>query len=429
LSNELAIATVTAALGQSLSDAFARDQLGFAPKVTNVRPNAADDALPTAGANVFLFLVTPNAAHRNVDLPTRRPDGTLLRPPTAALDLHYLISFYGDDTQLEPQILLGSAVRALQEEPVLTSDVIQEMLGTNRFQFLKTSDLAQAREPVRFTPASLSLEELSKLWSVVFQTPYVLSVVYQAGVVLIRRDQTVAATRPVLSLPNVLATRTTQPAITKVIASADVASRTPTTPIFLATEVAIVGSGFAGTNTRVVIDGANAPTKTVADDRITLSLPAGTLAGAHAVQVVRDVDFQFPPAEPTRVGGPSMVRPGGIASNVASFAVTPKVSGAQAESGGQNGTISGVTVTVSPAIGKQQRLRLLLNQVNTNPGQVAASYAIAAAPRGTSGDPDATLAIPATGVATGSYLVRVEVDGVASLWDVGVAPGPVIQAT
>ena len=34
----------------------------------------------------------------------------------------------------------------------------------------------------------MNLEELSKLWSVFFQTPYALSIAYQASVVLIEPD-------------------------------------------------------------------------------------------------------------------------------------------------------------------------------------------------------------------------------------------------
>jgi hypothetical protein len=40
-------------------------------------------------------------------------------------------------------------------------------------------------ENVKLTPISLSLEELSNLWSVFFQVPYALSVAYEAAAVLI----------------------------------------------------------------------------------------------------------------------------------------------------------------------------------------------------------------------------------------------------
>ena len=50
---------------------------------------------------------------------------------------------------------------------------------------------------MRFTPLSLSLDELSKVWSVFFQTPYLLSVAYQASVVLIETDDAPTAALPV----------------------------------------------------------------------------------------------------------------------------------------------------------------------------------------------------------------------------------------
>ena len=40
---------------------------------------------------------TPNHAWNLTDLPTRRGDGSLTRRPVAAIDLHYLITAYGDD--------------------------------------------------------------------------------------------------------------------------------------------------------------------------------------------------------------------------------------------------------------------------------------------------------------------------------------------
>ncbi len=427
MSNELAIATVTAALGQSLGNAFVKDGLGFAASVTNVRPNAADTALPTTGANIFLFLVTPNAANRNVDVPTRRADGTLLRAPTVALDLHYLISFYGDEAQLEPQILLGSAVRALQEEPVLSSATIREMLATNRYSFLQNSDLADAPQPVRFTPASLSLEELSKLWSVVFQTPYVLSVVYQAGVVFIRRDQPVAAILPVLLPPNVVAIPLPGPTIARVLSQATVsgaAQFVDNQPILAGAILAIEGQRLSAPDTTVQIDGTSVPASATTDTQITVSLPSALPAGVREVQVVRGVDFQFPPAEPGRAGGASLVRPGVLTSNIATFVLRPQVTAATVQSTGGTGS---VTVTVAPSIGQQQRLRLLLNQTGTPDGQSALSYAFGIPPRGT-GAPDATLALPMSGVTPGTYLVRVEVDGTEST-QAGNVTSPVVNVT
>src|SRR5690606_16023724 len=61
-----------------------------------------------------------------------------------------------------------------------------------------TSNLADAVEQIKFTPLTLSLEELSKLWSVFFQAPYALSVAYQGTVVLIESEESPHSPLPVL---------------------------------------------------------------------------------------------------------------------------------------------------------------------------------------------------------------------------------------
>jgi Pvc16 N-terminal domain len=93
------------------------------------------------------------------------------------------LSFQGNDVELEPERLLGSVVRALHARPVLTGPVIQRV--TQAGTILAGSNLAEGPELVKFTPLPLTLEELSKLWSVLFQTPYSLSIAYQGSVVLI----------------------------------------------------------------------------------------------------------------------------------------------------------------------------------------------------------------------------------------------------
>ena len=105
--------------------------------------------------------------------------------PQVALDLHYLITACGDEGHLYPQRLLGSAVRVLHSRPVLTREAIHKMVedppeGTD----LGASDLAEQTELVKLTPVPMGLEELHNLWFGFFQAPYLLSVVYQASVVL-----------------------------------------------------------------------------------------------------------------------------------------------------------------------------------------------------------------------------------------------------
>jgi hypothetical protein len=95
MSNFLAIATVTAALRQTLNAVAGIDVPGA--EVTTMRPDEPTNT--DARVNIYLYQVTPNAAWRNADLPTRRNDGGLVQRPQVALDLHYLLTFYGDCTQ------------------------------------------------------------------------------------------------------------------------------------------------------------------------------------------------------------------------------------------------------------------------------------------------------------------------------------------
>ena len=193
MSNYLAIATVTETLRQMLNVVV--DQAVPGARATAVRPSASS-GLPSVGVNVFLYQVSQNAAWRNADLPTRREDGALHQRPQVALDLHYLLTFYGEDQQMEPQRVLGRVTCAMHAQPLLLRDKITE--AVTAVSFLADSNLSDQVELVRFTPIPLTLEELSKLWSVFFQTAYVLSTAYQASVVLIEADVRPPETKPVL---------------------------------------------------------------------------------------------------------------------------------------------------------------------------------------------------------------------------------------
>ncbi|MEU8985986.1 Pvc16 family protein [Streptomyces sp. NPDC048558] len=191
MSNALAIAHVTQALSLLLAS-HVGSEFDEAVKVELRKPPAEAPDHPTI--NVFLYQVTPNTSMRNNDLPTRASDGTLVKRPAAALDLHYLITAYGEETTLVGQRLIGSVVRTLHEIPILPKDVIEE---TGHLPHLVGSDLAEAAQRVRFTPTVMDVDETSKLWGMLHQTPYSLSVVYQAALVLIDGRATPVPAKPV----------------------------------------------------------------------------------------------------------------------------------------------------------------------------------------------------------------------------------------
>lgn len=191
MSNALAIAHVTQALALLIETNLPPD-IDIAVKVEPRKPPADPPTEPTI--TVFLYQVTPNTSQRNTDLPTRAADGTLVRRAAAPLDLHYLISAYGEEAELVGQRLIGSVVRTLHEIPVLPKDII-ELAGERAH--LSGSDLAEAVQRVRFTPTVMDIDETSKLWGMLHQTPYTLSVVYQAALVFIDGREVPVPGKPV----------------------------------------------------------------------------------------------------------------------------------------------------------------------------------------------------------------------------------------
>jgi hypothetical protein len=177
VSNHLAIAHVTGALGQiahaAAVNAVGGVGLGFG------RPTSAT----SNRVNVYLYQIVTNAAQRNDDLPTRGPDGKVQQRPRAAIDLYFLLTFHGKPDQFEPERMAGAVVRELHTCPVLDPARLAAAMANSAD--LAGSDLDQAIERVRVTPMALSLDDTSRLWSVLVQTPHVLSLVYQASVVVI----------------------------------------------------------------------------------------------------------------------------------------------------------------------------------------------------------------------------------------------------
>ena len=413
MSNFLAIATVTAALSQVLWEAVVPDVGGAT--VSTVRPNADGTGLPTTGVNVFLYQVTPNAAWHNADLPTRRGNGDLIQKPQAALDLHYLLTFYGDESLLEPQRVLGSVARTLHARPVLSRDLIRRTIARAEFSpFLANSNLADAVELVKFTPIPLSLEDVSKLWSVFFQTTYSLSVAYQGTVVLIESDESTHSALPVRER-NIYVIPFRNPVIEKVKSQEDESGF-----IFSDSTIVISGERLRGDVTQVRIAGVDVtpPIDNVTDTQITLALPADLRAGVQGMQVVQLMNMGTPPV-PHR----------GVESNLAAFVIHPTINRNPDETPDitvagnvpdPDGMISGtVTVRVTPTVAKKQRAVLLLSEIipPLPPSDEAPrAYTFDSTPHNQPDDPDVTdtLEFPISRVKPADYLVRIQIDGANS---------------
>ena len=206
MSTGRAIASVTAVLQAMLVDAMADDTvMEFFDESIKVSALAPDQVkIATNGApqlNLFLYHIEPNAGWRNEGLPSRDGGGERLTNPPLALDLHYLLSAYGQK-DLQAETLLGFAMQTLHETPVLARGRIRkvedDVATAAEIEDPSESGLADQTELIKLSPITLHSEETSKLWSS-FQTSYRPSAAYKASVVLIQTEKPARAPLPVLT--------------------------------------------------------------------------------------------------------------------------------------------------------------------------------------------------------------------------------------
>ena len=140
MSNHLAIATVSATLRDLVDDAASAALTGVSINVETGRPDRLVPPDDEAAISIFLYQITQNPHWRNDDLATRNMSGNLVRRPQAAIDVYYLLTFFGVEGQQHPEILLGAVTSALHREPMLSRDRIENVVLAEAH--LAASDLA-----------------------------------------------------------------------------------------------------------------------------------------------------------------------------------------------------------------------------------------------------------------------------------------------
>jgi hypothetical protein len=410
VSNFLAIATVTQTLSNVLQAAINADGANLSGAVVKfARPDDAAN-LPDFGVNVFLYQVAPNPALRNSDLPTRTADGTLLQRPQAALDLFYLLTFYGDDSKFEQQRLLGAVTLALHAQPWLT---VQDITDAQSGPYLGLADLSTQSERVRFRPVSFSLEELSKLWSFLLKTDYVLSAAYVASTVLLQTDDA----EPAPGLPVLKPVLATFAAALPTISAIMPAVPNASGAILPGAQVNLQGAnllGPTGTATVVLVGGAAITPSAATAEQLTLTLPATLNAGPQTLAVVQQ----------PLLGSPPVAHAGGAQSAPAAFVQAPlirrsaapvvyeiTVAAAAAPAGDT------IAVTFDPTAAAGQRILLSLTPAAA--GSLPLIFDGGAVPA-----PTNVFTFPVGDPAAGSYFVQLIVDGATSPFDVDVAGNP-----
>jgi hypothetical protein len=339
--------------------------------------------------------------------------------PLAAFDLNYLFTFYGNDAELEPQRLLGSVASTLQTFPILSANEITQALAhTQPFNAVPFTappfttppfqpDLAFQIERVRFTMIPLSLDELSKLWSVFFQIPFALTLAYQASVVLIEKEELQEQSPLPVARRLVVAIPFQQPTIVNVFPKSGASQ-----PILAGATLLIQGTQLRGTVTLVQFSNEANTTNpdAVTDTLVTVTLPADLPAGAQGLQVLQATPLGSPPVPHNT-----------FASNIFAFVLQPQIAGPITASASQ------VSFPVTPTARAGQRAVLLLNEATNPPPAAPAVYSFSLPPLAAD---TTTLTFPVSGVQkTTSYFVRVQLDGAESPIDLNRSSstfGPVV---
>jgi hypothetical protein len=396
MSNTLAIAAVTATLRNMLSSLMPnRDGLsGLA--VTTLPPDLARKQHSDLQLNLFLYQTAVNTGWRNRDMPGVVRAGETAAP-ALALNLYYLITAYGkgDSTDSDDYIhrVLGAAMSVLHDHAVLDRlDIAGSVTG---------NDLAGQFESLRITWQPMSLDEMSKLWTI-FQTHYRISAAYEVTVVLIDSHVPVKSALPVLARgaddrgPNAVA------AAAPVLENLLLPHSQPSAR--LGESLSLLGKQLSVNDTKVRLTSLRLPQPVELDP----------VAGADGA-----LDLALPATDPLALWAPGfyavglVVRHAGqptIVSNEIPFAlapqivVTPPVAGTDS----QGNLTRTLQITCFPRIVTGQRVLLLLGDQ-----QVAPITPIPPPPADITQPSEIAFEVQA--IPAGVYVVRLRVDGVDSI--------------
>jgi hypothetical protein len=405
VSNALGIAAVTAVLRDILNNRAIDASVGNVTVTTKPPDKLKTDTHEETQLNLFLYQVTPNQGWRNAGQPSVAPDGAnRLSNPPLALDLHYLLSAYSDE-EFKAEVLLGYGMQALHETPVLTREMVRNHFTVDPTSLtgaglpppldtLAAGELADQVELVKITPQPLSTEELSKLWTA-FGAHYRPTTGYLATVVLIESRRPTRSALPVKDR-RLYALTIREPRVDAVESAAAAEAFIVST-----SKLAVHGRSLIGQVTELLVDGQLAAIQTATPDEIVVAQPAGLRAGVHAVQVAHRIPMGDPPP-----GTPHR----GFESNVAAYVLHPEFTGLTLSPppAGMTPYTGTATVSVTPAVGRTQRVVLLLNSRVASP---AHSYAFVADRRTSDVAP---IKVPLQDVVRGDYFARVQVDGAES---------------
>ncbi|MFJ9406939.1 Pvc16 family protein [Streptomyces sp. NPDC101393] len=258
--------------------------------------------------SLFLYRVAENGHLRNQDIPGRGSPAAYGKPPLS-LNLHYLITAYGNDElsdtgsavplfdDTKAHFLLGSAMRVLHDTPVITEDLTTVRAPSGRT--VLHASLRDEFEYLRPRFELLSLEDISKVWTALalrfrLSAAFVVNVVQIAG----RRVTPVprAVGRPVSAVtgplpddppaagPAVHVISVQTPTVTDVaVRRAGESTEQPYPYVRIGDTLVLRGSGLAAPATAVAFGDLRVPASRVGSGRVEVVVPATALPDGASI--------------------------------------------------------------------------------------------------------------------------------------------------
>jgi hypothetical protein len=194
--------------------------------------------------------------------------------------------------------------------------MIEATLNHSSFRYLADSTLEQQVDRVTIVPSKMNTEELSKIWSVLFQTPYVLSFACQGGAVLIEGNKHSPRALPVKSVQ--FYTTPNQPMVEEAISESGANQ-----PIVAGSILMIRGKLLQADGVQVRIGETRVTPQEVSEKELRLNLSLlpeeekqSLRAGVQQLCVLHPI-VKLKPLDPDRA----------IASNVVPFVLCPQIVG------------------------------------------------------------------------------------------------------
>lgn len=406
MSNELAIATVTATIQKIIQNAIEIKVPGTL--VTKADPPARGEGIPKKQINIHMCQAGIYIPLQNNDSPQRPKGSNGEKQTQTPLELYYLISFHGNQEKSEPQILMATTIGAIRDNPTFDREMIDAAINDPENDYLLNSNLSEQVGQINVAASKMKSSEMQKFWSSYFGLPAPLFFVFEVNAILIDGIRPGRKALPVRGIA--FYGTTTALSISKFV------SNTGTNQPVLSNGILVIhGTNFDSSNLYVKIGDTKLKPHKLESQKIKLDLTAlsnderGALrAGVQSLQVFQQVPKQAK-YEPQRV----------TSSNVVPFVLCPKVVTAKVANISENehGILTAeIKVELDLTVGVTQRVLLFLNERSA---PLEAAYIFNANPRLEDGK---VITFTINDVKRGEYLVRVQVDGAESTLEVDTQP-------